>query len=246
MFYRIIFCFMDLLIVLVGFPVRDVFAQKGISTIAYGAGAVPGRLPSTGKAELRIVRSAEFRSVIVSHRHLRATNLFQRCAGSVDYLIRDDKGEIISASQITVTVLPVEGYQNWGYGRHPYRSTRAFDSKSSSPGSNPRRELVSEPESLVFGTGCNRPLISVKLESRKVTMVLQFKNIPSELNFYIDSLPFQEGEFEIDLKPVFERAFSEPRFPIREMSDEEKDKDMHLKELKEATVISSREWKKAR
>jgi hypothetical protein len=223
MFYRIDLYFTALLIALIVVPARD-----------------------TVEAKLRVVRVAVAPPLAVSHRRLWGTNVFQRCAGSVDYLIRDNKGEIVSASKITITVLPIKGYEDWGYGRHSYRSTHAFDIKSHSRGSNPRGEMDSEPESLVFGTGCSRPLISVKLEYRKATMVLHFKNVPRESNFYVDSPPFQEGEFEIDLKPVFDPAYSQPPRPIEEMDDEEKDKNIYLKELKDAIVISSKKWKKVK
>jgi hypothetical protein len=167
----------------------------------------------------------------------------QRCGGSLDYLIRDERGAIISASQIKVTVLPVAGEEDSSFGMTPYRSARGYTYYHRSPEDRTRNDIGPEPESLTFPTNCSRPLIDVKLEYRNMLMILHFKQVPDELNFFVDSMPFQEGEFEIKLRPKSELyQFSDSQ----QMSAEEKSENIYLKELIKSPVVAAKEWGRMR
>lgn len=53
---------------------------------------------------------------------------------------------------------------------------------------------------LRFQTGCGQRLIEAELEYENQVMVIRFRHVPAEIDFFVDSLSFQEGTFEIDLK----------------------------------------------
>src|SRR5262245_32757942 len=105
MFYPRIFCFTSLLISLFISHARGVFTQQGLSTMASIASARSGGPPGTGDAGFGAAWGSDLYPLTVSRGQYLEPDVFQRCAGSLDYLVRDEKGEIVSASQITVTIL---------------------------------------------------------------------------------------------------------------------------------------------
>jgi hypothetical protein len=111
----------------------------------------------------------------------------QRCGGDVSYIVRNESGEIIDPEEVGLKFVrvkitnsstePVIEYEN-------ENSVRDVDSI----------------KTVRFPTGCGVYLAEVALEIEGRLMLLRFHHIPMELNFFIDSLPFQEGTFEIDFK----------------------------------------------
>lgn len=179
----------------------------------------------------------------------------QRCAGSIDYFLRDEKGEFIPASRVKIvseTVVSTPGVVK-EYGArdgiitvNPYRSTRAFEPPPGRPARGGQSEVGEGPETLHLFTACGWHLLVVKLEYGGAAMTLRFKNIPPDSNFYVDSLPFQEGEFVIDFRPEGEAEGAFRRLAgVELMSAEEKGKDVYLKELSESIVVSAKAWRRA-
>jgi len=165
----------------------------------------------------------------------------QRCGGTLDYLVRDEKGELLSADLVEAKVLEImlpsgAHATNLEFYLPSYLHTSVRYARTTEYS---KEDLERAPKSLRFRTGCGVQLIKVALEYRNKRMVLVFRNVPSEANFYVDSLPFQAGKFEIKCGPggvSYE--------VLGRLSPEELDKDETLKKLKAAQVVSAKRWKK--
>jgi hypothetical protein len=112
----------------------------------------------------------------------------QRCGGDLSYIVRNKKGEIIDAEKAglkyirTVIYKGEEPITNYGY---PWKH-------------------IDSAKMLNIKTYCGMYLAEIALEYEGRMMLLRFHNIPAELNFYIDSVPFEEGIYEIDFKSDME------------------------------------------
>jgi hypothetical protein len=161
----------------------------------------------------------------------------QRCGGTLDYLIRDEKGKLLSADQIRAEV--AESGRSIVFPNLS-RPSYLLSSVHYAPNTEYSiEELERAPKSLQFKTGCMTRLNKVALLYRNQVMILAFMNVPAEANFYVDSLPFQAGGFEIECSPK-----SGSHEVLGRMSSEELDKDGDLKKLKGAKVVSAKGWKK--
>lgn len=117
----------------------------------------------------------------------------QRCASDLTYLLRNKKGEIIDEEKI---------------GLRDQRQT-----PPGSPAHVPRPPTDAKVITLIrpdehtdsvtvlrFETLCGLRLAEVELQHENQTMVLRFHNIPGDTDFFVDSVAFQEGTFEIDFQ----------------------------------------------
>jgi hypothetical protein len=110
----------------------------------------------------------------------------QRCAGDISYIIRNERGEIIDAETVELQYIrrfEHNGMESFAGFRSP---TYAQD--------------YDAVKMLEFQTRCGLDLAEVALKYEGHTMLLRFHNIPAELNFFVDSVPFREGTYEIDFK----------------------------------------------
>ena len=48
---------------------------------------------------------------------------------------------------------------------------------------------------LRFQTGCGQRLIEAELEYENQVMIIRFRHVPGEIDFFVDSLLFQEGNW---------------------------------------------------
>ena len=110
----------------------------------------------------------------------------QRCAGHLRYIIRNERGEIIDIEKVELKYI------------------RRFMNDAPSPLPNnegPRYEGgYDSVQPLDVKTECGLNLAEVALKYEGHTMLLRFHNIPPELAFFVDSVPFREGTYEIDFK----------------------------------------------
>ena len=127
----------------------------------------------------------------------------QRCNGDLVYFVRNQKGDLIDhketlllkyrrydpTAEALVTKVGEEMFSPISLVR------RSLDEKVITPGE--RAEWV---KVLTIETDCGRRFAEVALEYENRKMVLRFLNMPPETNFLVDSLPFEEGTFEIDFK----------------------------------------------
>ena len=128
----------------------------------------------------------------------------QRCGGDLVYFLRNTKGQIIQEEKVDLRyvqnsgsfyardLITGNGYQVLGA---VYLVRRPIDETVITP--DERTERV---KALAFRTFCGLSFVEIQLEHEHQTMVLRFHNLPAETNFFMDSLPFQEGTFEIDFK----------------------------------------------
>ena len=126
----------------------------------------------------------------------------QRCGGDFRYFLRDEKGALVAGETIHLkylrenrtagdSVTPAED-RVLSYS-HMVRYPVAGNVIQPDASTQWVRVLWAE-------TRCGVRLIEAALEHENKIMVLRFHNLPAETNFFIDSLPFQEGTFEIDFK----------------------------------------------
>ena len=103
----------------------------------------------------------------------------QRCGGWMRYVVRDESGAIKDPERAGLKVVRV--------GPTEYETTNSVGGSDSL-------------KTVFIHTYCGVSLaeVSLKIESR--VMLLRFHNLPAETNFFVDSLSFQEGTFEIDFK----------------------------------------------
>lgn len=127
----------------------------------------------------------------------------QRCGGDFVYFVRNQKGDLIddkeklimrhqkysTASREMVTKVEDQMFTPVHLVKHP------IDEKVVTPDEHTEWVKV-----LRIQTQCGREFAEVELEYEDQKMVLRFHNMPPETNFFLDSLPFQEGTFEIDFK----------------------------------------------
>lgn len=114
----------------------------------------------------------------------------QRCGGDVRYIVREESGAITALTDPTNLSIKFVRVNGGDYTAKHFR-----DSGSSGFVSD------SEPIRIIrIQTGCGHLSAEVGLELAGKLMLLRFRNLPGELNFFVDSLPFQEGTFEIDFK----------------------------------------------
>jgi hypothetical protein len=166
----------------------------------------------------------------------------QCCCATLDYLVRDEKGKLLSADRVKAEVLE----KVWGNGgdsgdlRFHLPSYLLSSVHNAGNTGYSMEELERAPKSLQFETGCVTRLIKVALEYRDQRMILSFRNTPFETTFYVDSLPFQAGEFEIECS---RRGSGEI---LGKLSSKDLDNEKDLKKLKGAAVVSAKQWKKVK
>ncbi len=114
----------------------------------------------------------------------------QRCGGDVNYIVRNESGVIADPEEVGLKFVRVT-LDNSPKPAIEYGKTY------------PVRDIHSL-KTVRFPTGCGVYLAEVALEVEGRLMLLRFHHIPMELNFFVDSLPFQEGTFEIDFKSSME------------------------------------------
>ena len=110
----------------------------------------------------------------------------QRCGGDFVYVLRNQKGELIDDKE------KVDARQ---MSEMVHLVKFPIDEKVVSPDEHAEWVKV-----LRIQTQCGRRFAEAELEYENQKMVLRFLNMPPETNFFLDSLPFQEGTFEIDFK----------------------------------------------
>lgn len=103
----------------------------------------------------------------------------QRCGGWVHYIVRDESGAISDPEKAGFKVVRI--------GKTEYGT------KASVSG-------IESIKTVFIQTHCGVSLAEVRLQIESRVMLLRFHNLPAETNFFVDSLPFQEGTFEIDFK----------------------------------------------
>jgi len=144
----------------------------------------------------------------------------QRCGGWVRYIVRDENGTITDPETAGLKFVRVNGIE--------------YGIKESVAG-------VESIKAVGFQTHCGKRLVEVVLQIESRVMLLRFHNLPAETNFFVDSLPFQEGTFEIDFK-------GEMRLAGQELNREGlRDKDGNLLLGGTARVgylVAANSWKK--
>ena len=163
----------------------------------------------------------------------------QRCAGTLDYVVRDESGRIMSAANVSIVSVAYCAFQ---------RMSNRFPSAAISRHDEAER-FDPAAETIMFSTECGKPFVHVELEYNGMRMYLVFKNVPSELNFYVDSLPFQEGRFQIDLEPngpSYDEHRTPPMVQIPDMillTAKERNESPYFRGLVDRPVVSSENWK---
>jgi len=114
----------------------------------------------------------------------------QRCGGDVSYIVRDGSGAINALNGPGTVRLKFIRINPSNNSTEPVSES----GKKNSAGDTDPVKIVR------VKTGCGLALAEVGLEIEGRVMLLRFYNLPGETNFYVDSLPFQEGTFEIDFK----------------------------------------------
>lgn len=103
----------------------------------------------------------------------------QRCGGWMQYIVRDENGMIQDPQKTLLKSVRV--------------GTTESETKDSVGGSDSLKTVI-------INTGCGLSLAEVRLQIESRVMLLRFHNLPAETNFFVDSLSFQEGTFEIDFE----------------------------------------------
>ena len=103
----------------------------------------------------------------------------QRCGGGVQYVVRDESGAIKDPEKAELKVVRV--------GSKEYETTNSVGGSDSL-------------KTVFIHTRCGLSLAEVTLKIASRVMLLRFHNLPAEIDFFVDSLSFQEGTFEIDFK----------------------------------------------
>jgi hypothetical protein len=131
----------------------------------------------------------------------------QRCGGSVTYIVRNKKGEIIDTEKVNLRLIrkiPIGGEPVTYTGDQLHIGgvdsiiRLRIEERLLEPDEGDER--VDSIKVLLIKTGCGMHLVEVALEYKSRIMLLRFHNIPGDLNFYVDSVPFREGTYEIDFK----------------------------------------------
>jgi hypothetical protein len=133
----------------------------------------------------------------------------QRCGGDVKYILRNERGETVNTEKVVLKFMrKIPGPHGIPvtYAGDQIRS-ESLDDRIWRLRIEERLLLPDEGDERVdsikvfqIHTGCGMHLVEVALEYESRVMSLRFHNIPEELNFFVDSLPFREGTFEIDFK----------------------------------------------
>lgn len=131
----------------------------------------------------------------------------QRCGGDLTYFLRNTKGEIVDEEKIDLRYVQNSGayyskdlitYTGGQVLGSIYLGRYAIDPTVINP--EKRSDRADWVKILRFETHCGKSLIEIELEHENQIMLLRFLNIPAETNFSVDSIPFQEGTFEMDFK----------------------------------------------
>ena len=144
----------------------------------------------------------------------------QRCGGWVRYIVRDKGGAITDPESAGLKFVRVNG-------------------------TDYLKDNIAGVESIKgvgFQTHCGKRLVEVMLQIESRVMLLRFHNLPPEIDFFVDSLPFQEGTFEIDFK-------REMRLTGQELNREGlRDKDGNLLlggTARSGYLVAASSWKKS-
>ena len=137
----------------------------------------------------------------------------QRCGGDLTYFLRNTKGEIIEGEKIELKLVRQSRLEGHPFTFYPQDSITYNGDRFLGPGHLVRYPIEetltkqvqpSERTEWVkvfrIKTGCGLPFIEAAFEYENQMMVIRFHNIPAETNFFVDSVPFQQGTFEIDFK----------------------------------------------
>jgi hypothetical protein len=159
------------------------------------------------RKQMKLILNAFIAALILVLGGTTVKTYAQRCGGDLTYVLRNTKGEIIDEEKIDLKyvqnsgayypkdLITYDGGQVLGsvyLGRHPIDENVINPEKQSD-----RSDWV---KILRFTTACGKSLIEIELEHESQTMLIRFLNIPAETNFFVDSIPFQEGTFEMDFK----------------------------------------------
>lgn len=126
----------------------------------------------------------------------------QRCGGDFRYFLRDEKGALVAGETIHLKYFRENRTGNDSVTPGEDRLVSTDHMTRYPVAGNVMQPDASTQFVRVFwaGTGCGVKFMEAALEHENQIMVLRFHNLPGEANFFIDSLPFQEGTFEIDFK----------------------------------------------
>ncbi len=131
----------------------------------------------------------------------------QRCGGDLTYFLRNTKGEIIDEEKIDLRYVQNSGayypkdlitFTGGQVLGSVYLGRYGIDQTVINP--EKRSERTDWVKILRFTTACGKSLIEIELEHENQIMLIRFLNIPAETNFFVDSIPFQAGTFEMDFK----------------------------------------------
>lgn len=123
------------------------------------------------------------------------TSYAQRCGGDLTYFPRNIKGEIMDEEKIDLT------YVQNSKAYFP-KDLITHDGGQTLGSVYLGREKQNDDwvKILRFSTGCGVAFIEIELEHEDQSMLIRFLNIPAEMNFFVDSIPFQRGTYEMDFK----------------------------------------------
>lgn len=112
----------------------------------------------------------------------------QRCGGNLTLIMRNENGKITDPGKLGLKYIRV---------KKRIDSTELVTDYAI-------KDSVQDVDTIkviYLDTSCwEYLLVEIAFEIEDRTMLLRFHNFPMELNVFVDSLPFQEGTFEIDFK----------------------------------------------
>lgn len=111
----------------------------------------------------------------------------QRCNGDLRFIVRDESGAFADPENV-----------GFNFVRTKRGNSSTEPVIEAEPGSNYVLYEFDSIKTVIFETGCGKLLAEMVLQIGSRVMLLRLHNLPAETNFFVDSLPFQEGRFEID------------------------------------------------
>lgn len=123
----------------------------------------------------------------------------QRCAGHLLLVLRDKEGTIMDTQNVRLRYLK-NGPSIYEDDQISLQSAQLirykFEERMGGP-DKPSDRSDSIKVLRIF-TGCGIKLVEAALEYDNQHMLLRFRNVPAELDFFVDSVPFRRGTYEID------------------------------------------------